>query len=240
MVERLATGKGVREQAADDAGVPERLAARAYLYALFQHLFAEEPNESFVQAVDAELAREAFVLMGGTACDAEAFGKALAGLEDVPARRIDYARLFVGPGALPAPPWESVWKFKDGSPASRWRCAPPIARRASYPSATPRYPTTTWRLSWTFSPGWPRACRRHGKKVIVMRSNGRGRPALRFSKSTWEHGSGLFLRISPTRARIRMPRISRTPAKARTPQPHGCWKGSCGWTRPSWTRCRPH
>ena len=66
----------------------ERLAARAYLYALFQHLFAEEPNESFVQAVDAELAREAFVLMGGTACDAEAFGKALAGLEDVPARRI--------------------------------------------------------------------------------------------------------------------------------------------------------
>ena len=115
VVERLATGKGVREQAADDAGVPERLAARAYLYALFQHLFAEEPNESFVQAVDAELAREAFVLMGGTACDAEAFGKALAGLEDVPARRIDYARLFVGPGALPAPPWESVCKFKDGS-----------------------------------------------------------------------------------------------------------------------------
>lgn len=114
LAEWPAAGAGVRELAAG-ASVPERLAARAYLYALFQRLFAEEPNESFVQAVDAELAREAFVLMGGTACDAEAFGEALAGLEDVPARRIDYARLFVGPGALPAPPWESVWKLKDGS-----------------------------------------------------------------------------------------------------------------------------
>lgn len=112
--DRFATGKGVR-LAAGDAGVPERLAARAYLYTLFQRLFSEEPDESLAEAVDAELAREAFALMGGTAPDAEAFEAVAVSLENTSDCRAEYTRLFIGPGTLPVPPWESVWKLKDRS-----------------------------------------------------------------------------------------------------------------------------
>lgn len=97
------------------------LAARRYGYLLFQRLFGTEPSEELFGAVDAGVAEDAIVLVCGGTDDACGIGENLAkgfkgaleeARQDVPALQSDYTRLFVGPAALPAPPWESVYLSK--------------------------------------------------------------------------------------------------------------------------------
>jgi TorA maturation chaperone TorD len=114
------------------------LAARRYLYALFQSLFGAEPSSEQFQAISLSLVREAFAILGeGDASTASASGVpdaadtvpvALAPASDAPTTTIDeflealsvassvpedlnteYTQLFIGPGKLSAPPWESVY-----------------------------------------------------------------------------------------------------------------------------------
>lgn len=87
----------------------EYLSARAFGYLLFQRLLGTEPSAELFEAVDLDVARAACerVLDDGTAGSelAELLAEAKGGVETL---RGEYTRLFEGPGALPAPPWESV------------------------------------------------------------------------------------------------------------------------------------
>lgn len=90
------------------------LAARSYGYLLFQRLFGSEPTGQLFQAVDAQVSAEAFAIMGGAESDlAECGAKMQAGIDaavkNLETLKDSYVRLFVGPAALPAPPWESVY-----------------------------------------------------------------------------------------------------------------------------------
>lgn len=89
------------------------LVARRFGYLLFQRLFGTEPSDELFDAIDEDVATRAFgfVDVEGTTA---AYGRELLDLaqaenRDLAARLSDYTRLFVGPAALPAPPWESVY-----------------------------------------------------------------------------------------------------------------------------------
>lgn len=112
----------------------EQLAARTYLYSLLHRLFAEEPTDELADAFDIQLANEAFALIGGDeeANDREeGFAAVASALSDASAARREYTRLFVGPGTLPAPPWESVWTLKDRALFTRVTLEVRTAYRAS-------------------------------------------------------------------------------------------------------------
>lgn len=90
------------------------LAARRYLYALFQGLFGTEPNSDQAAACTPSLAAEALDIFGVSSEGSAVFLTALEVLSDEPERFIGvYNRLFVGPAALPAPPWESVYAARS-------------------------------------------------------------------------------------------------------------------------------
>ena len=95
----------------------ERLAARRYLYAFFQSVFGNEPSAEQHGAFDAALCEAALSEVG---MEPEACGSAarllaalrgvLASPEEISSLHSEYTRLFVGPGKLPAPPWEGYWR----------------------------------------------------------------------------------------------------------------------------------
>lgn len=95
------------------------LAARLVLYALFQRTFASEPDDGLFEMIDSEVASDACAAfasaleLGDGKSFADAFGRfrdeSLNAWACSPERvRADYTRLFVGPAALPSPPWESA------------------------------------------------------------------------------------------------------------------------------------
>jgi TorA maturation chaperone TorD len=84
------------------------LAARRYLYSLFQSLLGNEPSSEQFQAISFPLVREAFAILAledtdGFLCVLEQMSVDNAELKG------EYTRLFIGPNKLPAPPWESVY-----------------------------------------------------------------------------------------------------------------------------------
>lgn len=87
--------------------IASTLAARQFLYAMFQSLFGTEPNAEQCAALAPSLRAEAW-----SAADMEVPAGDSA-IEQVRANPQDwvgeYNRLFVGPATLPAPPWESVF-----------------------------------------------------------------------------------------------------------------------------------
>ncbi|MDR1183212.1 MAG: molecular chaperone TorD family protein [Coriobacteriales bacterium] len=90
------------------------LSARMFAYALFNRIFAEEPTESLLEMLICEQTWESMSFM-----EEEDFFPHLReqadwlrdiGAESALADLIkDFTRLFLGPGKLPAPPWESVY-----------------------------------------------------------------------------------------------------------------------------------
>jgi TorA maturation chaperone TorD len=103
------------------------LAARHYLYSVFQRLLGAEPNAEMLSAIDLSLLREAFGIVGIVGINGmdgidavnaidggkpliEAIEKAAQDLETL---KTEYTNLFIGPGKLPAPPWESVYASKE-------------------------------------------------------------------------------------------------------------------------------
>lgn len=91
----------------------DELAARRYGYVLLQRLMGDRLTEEVLSAIDTQVAKESFAILGVDDTVAERFFGALesasAKLDDVYS---EYMRVFVGPGALPAPPWESVYADK--------------------------------------------------------------------------------------------------------------------------------
>ncbi|WP_080802780.1 TorD/DmsD family molecular chaperone [Arabiibacter massiliensis] len=91
----------------------EFLSARRFAYRMFQRLLGDEPAPELLAAIDVEVARAAFEVMGGPL--AEGKGEELCALiadadGDAEVLASEYVRLFVGPAALPAAPWESVYR----------------------------------------------------------------------------------------------------------------------------------
>lgn len=117
-------------------GAPERegtgrvdleleLAGRCFMYALLSRAFGKEPDEGFCALLASDHARSMFSMYEGRCPWAEEAGRALDGLradgmaqphtlagaaaERLAQLRADYTYLFLGPGALPAALWESVY-----------------------------------------------------------------------------------------------------------------------------------
>jgi TorA maturation chaperone TorD len=116
--------KGDHEGAAsapgDDAapGVDLLLVARAVAYDIGRRAFLEEPSETFVRLlIEGDVVRS-FPFADGNAAMSqalEAIGEYLRQPDVLSKKscevlRWDYTRMFVGPGRLPAPPWESLYR----------------------------------------------------------------------------------------------------------------------------------
>lgn len=111
---------------AGDADLELELANRCFMFALLSRAFGKEPDDGFCGLLSSGHARSAFELyegrfawarevvrvLDGFRTDAsDGFGALGAGL---PAARLsqleaEYTYLFLGPGKLPAPLWESVY-----------------------------------------------------------------------------------------------------------------------------------
>jgi TorA maturation chaperone TorD len=98
------------------------LAARQYLYVLYENILGNEPTVEQLQAIDAGAAREALALVRAAAGvgDEDDELASMPFLDDLEGRvqaldqaRSDYTRLFLGPGKVPVPPWESVYATKS-------------------------------------------------------------------------------------------------------------------------------
>lgn len=90
------------------------LSNRSYVYTFLWRVFAAEPDESFLNITGSEELLTEFELFLGK--DSPAFDDlnfAIEQVRDTPNAlellKSDYTKLFVGPGKLPAPPWESVY-----------------------------------------------------------------------------------------------------------------------------------
>lgn len=105
------------EQADADADdiIGYALMMRTFLYTLFSRVFAEEPSEKLLEVIRSRQAIDETVrfAQGGKFATTikECVGildgnKAASILDDL---TCDYTCLFIGPGKLPAPPWESVY-----------------------------------------------------------------------------------------------------------------------------------
>ena len=99
------------------------LAARAHVYQTLQTLLGVEPTPASLNFAASDESLDAFHLF-----DIDRYGKyrrvletaeaSLVRLKDGEARKVslvkdEYTRLFIGPGKLDAPPWESVYATKE-------------------------------------------------------------------------------------------------------------------------------
>lgn len=90
-----------------------QLAARHYLYELFQSLFGNEPAAPLLEAVDRDVVADALSIVlpqGSVETEIQRILQVFeAPAEYLPSMERDYTQAFVGPHDLPAPPWESVY-----------------------------------------------------------------------------------------------------------------------------------
>lgn len=97
----------------DDDAASITLANRQFLYRYLWRAFAAEPDETLLDVACGEHAQQACALAGEEAAhlqsDIAPAAMALREAGGLEALRTAYTRLFVGPAALPAPPWESVY-----------------------------------------------------------------------------------------------------------------------------------
>ncbi|MEC4272530.1 molecular chaperone TorD family protein [Adlercreutzia sp. R25] len=88
------------------------LAARALAYRAFQRIFASEPDGALLEALGSDALRMSLELLAGNEA-ANAFGRTLSSVSDLGAVGDEYTRVFLGPGDLAAPPWESTYLSND-------------------------------------------------------------------------------------------------------------------------------
>lgn len=98
------------------------LSNRLFLYSLFHKVFGREPDHELLDILTGEIACDAFGILSEEANDDMArcvcFLRRLRtefttnGFTDKV--KSEYTHLFLGPGALPAPPWESVYRSRQG------------------------------------------------------------------------------------------------------------------------------
>ncbi|MCR5583272.1 MAG: molecular chaperone TorD family protein [Eggerthellaceae bacterium] len=96
--------------------IKELASARRYAYIAFQRLVGNEPSCELIETLDCDVLRMAFAIAGAlpnASDEVEALVRELsAACARIESVKSDYARIFVGPAALPAPPWESVYRGK--------------------------------------------------------------------------------------------------------------------------------
>ena len=92
----------------------ELASARHYAYAAFQRLVGDAPTVELLSVLDTDVLRMAFEAAGCLPAAQSEFDALAEQLEcaegDLERAAEDYARIFVGPAALPAPAWESVYR----------------------------------------------------------------------------------------------------------------------------------
>ena len=104
---------------ANDEAVALLLVNRSFLYAYLSRAFATEPDEAFLAVVSDAHTQEECSLLDDERGEGALLQRGIAALaaEDSGALeqlRGEYTKLLIGPGKLPAPPWESV--FVSGEP----------------------------------------------------------------------------------------------------------------------------
>lgn len=97
------------------------LAGRHYLYSLFHQVFSQQPQKELLDLLCSPFTAQALGLFA--ADDQDALAQGAEWLPGLPPRLADpdiaeaveneYMHLFIGPGKLPAPPWESVYRGKQ-------------------------------------------------------------------------------------------------------------------------------
>ncbi|MEJ2708177.1 MAG: molecular chaperone TorD family protein [Anaerolineales bacterium] len=99
-----------------------RLNELCLYYAFLNRIFFEKPDRAFIDELIAGEVMHAFPLSSEQSLEQagkqalRAFAAANAGglsEETFESLKKDYQRLFVGPGHLPAPPWESVYRSRE-------------------------------------------------------------------------------------------------------------------------------
>lgn len=88
------------------------LSNRRYLYALVSRVFSREPDDClFLEIANAHAEEECTLLDDDSQEGACIWGRVLESVKEVDLLRLnrEYTKLFIGPGSLPAPPWESVY-----------------------------------------------------------------------------------------------------------------------------------
>ncbi|WP_042349439.1 TorD/DmsD family molecular chaperone [Bacillus massiliigorillae] len=96
------------------------LAGNTYAYNLFQNIFGNDPSMEQFEILTNEMTKEALDIFNMQ--DKQEYSIRINELEEFARRfhkdkhavleqvRTEYTRLFIGPGKLPAPPWESVYR----------------------------------------------------------------------------------------------------------------------------------
>lgn len=96
----------------DDA-IAVALANRSFAYTYLWRVFAADPDEALLAMVASDQASEECAILAGEDSRAAKEQRVLASMateaDTLEMLKSDYTRLFVGPGKLPAPPWESVY-----------------------------------------------------------------------------------------------------------------------------------
>jgi TorA maturation chaperone TorD len=99
-------------------GIESFLEARAFAYDILKCAFLQEPSKKFITLlIEGELV-QAFPFADSNAAIGKAIDRIILYLKhpDVLSRKScesrhwDYTRMFVGPGKVPAPPWESIYR----------------------------------------------------------------------------------------------------------------------------------
>lgn len=96
-----------------DGAIAAALANRSFVYTYLWRAFAADPDEALLTAVASDQALEECAILAGEESRAAQEQRALASTasasDALEVLKSDYTRLFIGPGKLPAPPWESVY-----------------------------------------------------------------------------------------------------------------------------------
>lgn len=96
----------------NDDAVAVVLANRCFLYRYLWRLFAFEPDEDLLSTVQSDRVREALDLADSDdsrLVDGHRLLLELLEDQDMDALKSEYVKLFIGPGEIPAPLWESVY-----------------------------------------------------------------------------------------------------------------------------------
>lgn len=103
---------------ASSEGIEPFLEARTFAYDIVKCTFLQEPSKKFIKLlIEGEIV-QAFPFADSNAAFGKAIDRIVKYLEqpDVLSRknyeslRWDYTRMFIGPGKVPAPPWESIYR----------------------------------------------------------------------------------------------------------------------------------
>mgnify|MGYP003297524135 CR=1 FL=1 len=113
------------DPAGESVALEALLLARARLYALFHKLFGAAPDAAAIEALLGEATADAVDEYAEDDETMHGFGRFLSELAAVEAARDEHVRVLVGPGALPAIPWEAPYRtgeptvFQEGTLAVR-------------------------------------------------------------------------------------------------------------------------